>query len=240
MPASPPDSRRCARRRKPKKDEDEAARAKNGKDESERNADDAEKRRRLRTKERGDQDEESTDYASEFSFSPARLAVSGCISTSSPHAKFTRTPKEGYPPLEVTFDASESSSPNGAIVSYEWDFGDDEDGSGVTVEHTYNRERNVRRHPRRHRFHCASAARTDEVQALSLAPVATFTVDHYYVAVDETVWFDASTPTTRRRDRRVPVGLRGRDQRRGRRRQPRIHDRQRHRLDAADHPHGRR
>lgn len=120
------------------------------------------------------------------------LAVSGCISTSSPHAKFTKTPKEGYPPLEVTFDASASSSPNGAIVSYEWDFGDDEAGSGVTVEHTYTEKGTYSVTLVVTDSTGATAARTDEVQALSLPPVAKFTVAPYYVTVDETVWFDAS------------------------------------------------
>ena len=120
------------------------------------------------------------------------LAVSGCISTSSPHAKFTKTPKEGYPPLEVTFDASASSSPNGAIVSYEWDFGDDEAGSGVTVEHTYTEKGTYAVTLVVTDSTGATAARTDEVQALSLPPVARFTVAPYYVTVDETVWFDAS------------------------------------------------
>jgi PKD repeat protein len=120
------------------------------------------------------------------------LAVSGCIPTSSPHAKFTRTPKEGYPPLEVTFDAGESSSPNGAIVSYEWDFGDDEAGSGVTVEHTYTEKGTYAVTLVVTDSTGATAARTDEVQALSLAPVAKFTVAPYYVTVDEAVWFDAS------------------------------------------------
>jgi len=120
------------------------------------------------------------------------LAVSGCISTSSPHAKFTKTPKEGYPPLEVTFDASASSSPNGAIVSYEWDFGDDEAGSGVTVEHTYTEKGTYSVTLVVTDSTGATAARTDEVQALSLPPVAKFTVTPYYVTVDEAVWFDAS------------------------------------------------
>ena len=122
----------------------------------------------------------------------AALAVSGCISTSSPHAKFTKTPKEGYPPLEVTFDASASSSPNGAIVSYEWDFGDDEAGSGVTVEHTYTEKGTYSVTLVVTDSTGATAARTDEVQALSLPPVAKFTVTPYYVTVDEAVWFDAS------------------------------------------------
>jgi len=39
---------------------------------------------------------------------------------------------------EVTFDASESSSPGASITSYEWDFGDGETATGESVTHTYD------------------------------------------------------------------------------------------------------
>ncbi len=45
-----------------------------------------------------------------------------------------RTPQVGQP---VTFNASYSYDPDGDIVSYEWDFGDEVAGSGMTVEHVY-------------------------------------------------------------------------------------------------------
>ncbi|MDD5265123.1 MAG: PKD domain-containing protein [Candidatus Bipolaricaulis sp.] len=121
----------------------------------------------------------------------ATITLAGCVPANSPHATFTRTPKEGYPPLEVTFDAGDSSSPNGAIVSYAWDFGDDEAGDGVTVDHLYT-EKGV--------YAVtlvvtdsvgATGARTQAVEALNRAPVAKFEADHYYVTVGETVWFDA-------------------------------------------------
>ena len=38
----------------------------------------------------------------------------------------------------VTFDGSSSSDPDGSIVNYDWDFGDGESGSGVTVSHAYS------------------------------------------------------------------------------------------------------
>ncbi|MDD5265098.1 MAG: PKD domain-containing protein [Candidatus Bipolaricaulis sp.] len=120
------------------------------------------------------------------------LVLAGCVATNSPHATFTRTPTEGYPPLEVRFDASASSSPNGDIVSYEWDFGDDETGSGDTVDHVYT-EKGV--------FAVtlvvtdttgASAARTQGVEALNYAPIAKFTANVYAITVGDPVWFDAS------------------------------------------------
>lgn len=54
-----------------------------------------------------------------------------------PVASFTLTPDSGIVPLEVAFDASSSSDPDGSITSYEWDFGDGATGEGVSVTHTY-------------------------------------------------------------------------------------------------------
>ena len=37
------------------------------------------------------------------------------------------------------FDASGSTDPDGAIVSYAWGFGDTTNGTGSTISHTYTR-----------------------------------------------------------------------------------------------------
>ena len=55
-----------------------------------------------------------------------------------PSASFTANPDSGSPPLDVTFDASGSTDPDGEIDSYDWDFGDGESGSGVSVDHTFD------------------------------------------------------------------------------------------------------
>jgi hypothetical protein len=39
---------------------------------------------------------------------------------------------------EVTFNGSASTSPNG-IATYEWNFGDDTTGAGITVVHVYKK-----------------------------------------------------------------------------------------------------
>ena len=54
-----------------------------------------------------------------------------------PTAAFTVDVTEGNAPLEVRFDASSSTDPDGRIVSYAWDFGDGNTGSGQIVTHTY-------------------------------------------------------------------------------------------------------
>ena len=50
-----------------------------------------------------------------------------------PTATFTSTADE----LQAAFDASGSSDPDGAIVSYDWDFGDGASGTGSTATHSY-------------------------------------------------------------------------------------------------------
>ena len=54
-----------------------------------------------------------------------------------PTAAFTATPTRGLTPLQVEFDASESTDEDGQIVTYQWSFGDGLYGSGKTVTHTY-------------------------------------------------------------------------------------------------------
>ncbi|MGB2984182.1 MAG: PKD domain-containing protein [Candidatus Bipolaricaulia bacterium] len=119
------------------------------------------------------------------------LTLSGCFS-SSPRAEFEATPRFDYPPLEVSLDAGASSSPNGAIVSYAWDFGDGETGAGVSVSHTYP-EKGV---------YTVVLTVTDEagkngsrsmtVEALNRIPVAAFQPSVYTAPVHYPVRFDAS------------------------------------------------
>ncbi|MGD8394257.1 MAG: PKD domain-containing protein [Candidatus Eiseniibacteriota bacterium] len=46
-------------------------------------------------------------------------------------------PYAGVPDIDVTFDGSGSSDPDGTIDSYAWDFGDGSTGSGVAPTHAY-------------------------------------------------------------------------------------------------------
>jgi hypothetical protein len=56
-----------------------------------------------------------------------------------PRDVVTVSPAEGEPPLVVTFDGTASFAFDGKIVKWEWDFGDNNTGSGQTVTHTYTR-----------------------------------------------------------------------------------------------------
>ncbi|WP_243658661.1 PQQ-dependent sugar dehydrogenase [Tamaricihabitans halophyticus] len=57
----------------------------------------------------------------------------------SPSAQVTATPTSGDAPLEVNFDASESTDADGDEISFEWDFTGDgsTDAEGPTASHTY-------------------------------------------------------------------------------------------------------
>ena len=55
-----------------------------------------------------------------------------------PVALFTYSPQNPVIGEEITFDASDSYDPDGEIVSYEWDFGDDSTGNGEVVTHAYS------------------------------------------------------------------------------------------------------
>lgn len=54
-----------------------------------------------------------------------------------PVASFGATPTSGQAPLEVSFDASASSDPDGTLSSFAWDFGDGSSASGAQVRHIY-------------------------------------------------------------------------------------------------------
>jgi serine protease len=54
-----------------------------------------------------------------------------------PNASFTTIPSTGGAPLNVSFNGSASTDPDGTINQYNWDFGDGQTGSGVTANHIY-------------------------------------------------------------------------------------------------------
>ena len=122
----------------------------------------------------------------------AAIGLSGCIKTPGPMARFEATPKFAYPPLETTFDASASSSPNGAIVSYEWDFGDGEVGTGAVVTHTYEEKGIYTITLLVTDSSGATGARTLAVEALNRLPTATFTLSPFWIAAEQPARFDAS------------------------------------------------
>jgi len=55
-----------------------------------------------------------------------------------PTANFTYSPSNPKKDSPVTFNASSSSDPDGTIVKYSWNFGDNTTGMGKIVNHTYS------------------------------------------------------------------------------------------------------
>ena len=49
-------------------------------------------------------------------------------------------PYFGYVDKEILFDGSNSTDPDGEIISYFWDFGDDTNSTGIIADHTYKKD----------------------------------------------------------------------------------------------------
>ncbi len=60
------------------------------------------------------------------------------VPNQSPIAAFTESAETVYTDETISFDASESYDPDGTIVSYFWEFGDETTGNGVSVQHAYS------------------------------------------------------------------------------------------------------
>ena len=83
-----------------------------------------------------------TIEAPEAQGSPAQVRVTLTVNpkpNQPPIASFTYQPGDPKVGERVTFDASESSDPDGTISSYKWDFGDGSTGEGRIVTHVYKK-----------------------------------------------------------------------------------------------------
>ncbi len=76
---------------------------------------------------------------SQYIYGHGRLVLSSpTVANQPPTAVFSFNPGAPLVGTIVTFDASASSDPDGTIVSYSWNFGDGQSGTGVTVQHAYS------------------------------------------------------------------------------------------------------
>jgi PKD repeat protein len=128
-----------------------------------------------------------------------------------PFARFTFSPKEPKVGESVTFDASQSSDPDGKIISYFWDFADGETAQGVTTTHAFKKagEYDVILQVTDDRGANTTLAKTVRVVPPNQPPVAIFTVEPLEPTANQEVTFDASAAADpRRHDRLIQLGLR--------------------------------
>jgi len=135
------------------------------------------------------------------------LALAGCdLFNQSPIARIAASVLSGASPLTVTFDASESTDPDGVIINYLWDFGDGDTANGETVPHTY-----ITRGPETFtvtlRVTDDRGAQSETTQSIEVLigspdapggdglPVARFTSNRLIGLIPFTVTFDASGST---------------------------------------------
>jgi len=109
-----------------------------------------------------------------------------------PVASFTETAEIVNTDETISFDASDSSDPDGTIVDYSWDFGDGAKGTGVSVQHAYSQDGT----------YTVTLTVTDDDGAtdttsatktvLNRIPIASFTESAHTVSSSESIHFDAS------------------------------------------------
>ena len=109
-----------------------------------------------------------------------------------PVASFTETAETVNTDETISFDASDSSDPDGTIVNYSWDFGDGAKGTGVSVQHAYSQDET----------YTVTLTVTDDDGAtdttsatktvLNRSPIASFTESAETVSSSESIHFDAS------------------------------------------------
>jgi len=109
-----------------------------------------------------------------------------------PVAFFTESAETVYTSVTITFNASDGYDPDGAIVSYFWDFGDSTNATGIIVNHAYSEDGTytVTLTVTDDDDATASAGATKTV--LNRPPVAIFTESAETVLVDEVIYFNAS------------------------------------------------
>ncbi len=126
-----------------------------------------------------------------------RVTLQPAVANQPPVALFTFSPANPFPGQTVTFDASSSYDPDGAITAYRWDFDNDGvvDATGQVVTHSFSSPGvyTVRLTVVDDRGVTDDEVKTVNVVVLNQPPVAQFTFSPTSPAPGEWVRFDASS-----------------------------------------------
>jgi len=109
-----------------------------------------------------------------------------------PVAIFTYSVSEPLINETVTFNASDSYDLDGSIMSYSWDFGDETNGTGVTVDHTYLIEENYTVVLNVTDNDGFTNSTFKSITITTRYPLASFTYSPTFPIVNQTITFDAS------------------------------------------------
>jgi len=109
-----------------------------------------------------------------------------------PVASFTESAKTVYTSEIIRFNASASYDPDGTIISYFWDFGDNTNTTGIIVNHAYSENGNYTVTLTVADNDGATASTNATKTVLNRPPVALFTESAETVFVGETIYFNAS------------------------------------------------
>jgi len=110
----------------------------------------------------------------------------------SPVAIFTESAETVYTGETVTFNASDSHDPDGTIVGYFWDFGDDTNATGMTVTHAYAEDGSYTVTLTVTDDDGATDTTTATTTVSNRPPVAIFTESAETVLIYEVIYFNAS------------------------------------------------
>jgi len=110
-----------------------------------------------------------------------------------PVAEFSESAETVYTGETIIFNASESYDPDGTIISYYWDFGDDTNATGTVVEHAYDDDGSYTVILTVTDDYGATATATATKYILNKPPVADFTESADIVYTGEGITFDASS-----------------------------------------------
>lgn len=114
-----------------------------------------------------------------------------------PVANFTEKAHTVPTNEQITFDASASHDPDGTIVSYNWDFGDGTNASGITTSHAYTDDGLYTVTLTIADNNEATASITETKTVLNQPPVPSFTMngsanETIYIPINSSVTFNAS------------------------------------------------